>query len=163
MIDFARRLKPCEPHELREPDLSFECLLVMHDVALGLKRWRQVVGGAGVILGLAGCYHAPEKSARLDGSISAVNREVGGDSYVYYPAYEVYYNTTRRQYVYRDGRSWVNRPVLPRAWAKNLARTPQVPLEFHDAPEKHHGAVAREYPHDWHSESSKNIANDATR
>src|SRR5512140_1348472 len=30
------------------------------------------------------------------------------DDYVYYPGYEVYYGGHTRQYVYRDGRSWVS-------------------------------------------------------
>src|SRR5678815_48512 len=33
------------------------------------------------------------------------------DDYVYYPGYEVYYSSNRRQYTYRDGGSWVSRPT----------------------------------------------------
>jgi len=134
----------------------------MRHVAGGVVSWRKFLIGVSVLLFVAGCYNAPQKSAHLSGSTVVATRGTERDSYVYYRAYEAYYNATRRQYVYREGRSWVNRPDLPKAWAKNLATTPQVPVEFHDAPEKHHAQIAREYPRDWRAESSKVTATDAT-
>jgi hypothetical protein len=71
------------------------------------------------------------------------------DDYVYYPGYEVYYSNTRRQYVYRDGRSWVSRPAPPRVSAEVLFASPSVRLDFHDAPSIHHASVVRQYPKHW--------------
>ena len=113
----------------------------------------------GIFFPVAGCYNAPKNGARIPGSATPVAQGIGHDTYIYYPAYEVYYNATRHQYVYREGRSWVNRPDLPKAWAGNLADTPQVPVEFHDAPEKHHATIARNYPKNWHPESANSALN----
>jgi len=71
------------------------------------------------------------------------------DDYVYYPGYEVYYNSNRRQYIYRDGRSWVSRAAPPRVSAEVLFASPSVRLDFHDSPAAHHAAVARQYPKHW--------------
>jgi hypothetical protein len=73
----------------------------------------------------------------------------GPDNYVYYPGQEVYFNTTRRQYVYRDGSNWVTRPEPPRHVAPVLPASPAVPVDFHDAPERHHSEVVRHYPKNW--------------
>jgi hypothetical protein len=71
------------------------------------------------------------------------------DDYVYYPGYEVYYSNSRRQYTYRDGRSWVWRPAPPRVSAEVLLASPSVRLDFHDAPSVHHAKVVRQYPKHW--------------
>ena len=71
------------------------------------------------------------------------------DDYVYYPDYEVYYSNTRRQYIYRDGRSWVSRPQPPRAWARDLPGSVSVHVDFHDAPERHHADIVKNYPKNW--------------
>jgi hypothetical protein len=68
------------------------------------------------------------------------------DDYVYYPGYQVYYSSNRRQYVYQEGRSWVSRPAPPRVSADVLLASPSVRLDFHDAPAVHHAAVVRQYP-----------------
>jgi hypothetical protein len=69
--------------------------------------------------------------------------------YVYYPGYEVYYSSHTRQYVYRDGRSWVSRPAPPRVSAEVLFASPSVRLDFHDHPSNHHATIARQYPKNW--------------
>jgi hypothetical protein len=71
------------------------------------------------------------------------------DDYVYYPGYQVYYSSTRHQYVYQDGRSWVSRPAPPRVSAQVLVGAPSVRLDFHDSPAAHHAAVVRQYPKNW--------------
>jgi hypothetical protein len=71
------------------------------------------------------------------------------DDYVYYPGYQVYYSNTRRQYTYRDGRSWVSRPAPPRVSAEVLFASPSVRLDFHDSPSIHHSKVVRQYPKHW--------------
>ena len=71
------------------------------------------------------------------------------DDYVYYPGYQVYYSSNRRQYVYRDGRSWVSRPAPPRVSVDVLYASPSVKLAFHDHPSAHHETVVRQYPKHW--------------
>ena len=71
------------------------------------------------------------------------------DDYVYYPAYQVYYSSNRRQYVYQKGRSWVSRPAPPRVSPGVLAASPSVRLDFHDSPANHHATVVRQYPKHW--------------
>jgi len=71
------------------------------------------------------------------------------DDYVYYPGYQVYYSSNRRQYVYQEGRSWVTRPA-PRGVSVNLLlSSPSVRLDFHDSPAQHHATIARQYPKNW--------------
>lgn len=71
------------------------------------------------------------------------------DDYVYYPDYQVYYSTNRRQYVYLEGRSWVSRPAPPRVSVDVLFASPSVRLDFHDSPAIHHATVVRQYPKHW--------------
>ena len=71
------------------------------------------------------------------------------DDYVYYPGYQVYYSSNRRQYVYQDGRSWVSRPAPPRVSTEVLLSSPSVRLDFHDAPAIHHANVVQTYPKNW--------------
>lgn len=71
------------------------------------------------------------------------------DDYVYYPGYEVYYNSNRRQYTYREGNAWVSRPAPPRVAVDVLLASPAVRLDFHDAPQAHHEAIVRQYPKHW--------------
>ena len=83
------------------------------------------------------------------------------DDYVYYPGYEVYYSNTRRQYVYRDGRSWVTRPAPPRVAIEVLLASPSVRVDFRDAPERHHADMVRRYPRNWRgSEHRHEVRND---
>jgi hypothetical protein len=81
-----------------------------------------------------------------------VQVEVGAavqDDYVYYPGYQVYYSSNRRQFTYLEGRSWVSRPVPPRVSVDVLFASPSVRLDFHDSPANHHASVVRQYPKDW--------------
>jgi hypothetical protein len=103
--------------------------------------------------------------AALTGCVGSVDRPRGGtayveqpvyvegsavrDDYVYYPGYEVYYNRNRRQYIYRDGRTWVSRPAPPRVSVDVLFASPSVRLDFHDHPSNHHPMIARQYPRQW--------------
>ena len=71
------------------------------------------------------------------------------DDYVYYPGYEVYYSSSRRQYAYREGNAWVARPA-PRGVSVNvLLASPSVKMDFHDAPANHHAVVVKQYPKNW--------------
>ena len=81
-----------------------------------------------------------------------VQVEVGAavqDDYVYYPGYQVYYSSNRRQYIYLEGRSWVSRPAPPRVSVDVLFASPSVRLDFHDSPSIHHATVVRQYPKNW--------------
>jgi hypothetical protein len=70
------------------------------------------------------------------------------DDYDYYPAHEVYYSRNRREYVYREGRTWVRSPV-PRVPVHVLASSPAVRVDFRDSPEYHHPRIAQAYPRNW--------------
>lgn len=77
------------------------------------------------------------------------SRVVVLDDYVYYRGYQIYYSSTRRQYTYREGRSWVSRPAPPRVSLDVLFASPSVSLNFHDSPAIHHASVVRQYPEYW--------------
>lgn len=100
---------------------------------------------------LTGCVgYVEEPHARVYAPAPAVQVEVGVvDDYVYYPGYEVYYSSSRRQYVYMEGRSWVSRQAPPRVSADVLFASPSVRLDFHDSPANHHSSVVRQYPKQW--------------
>jgi hypothetical protein len=87
--------------------------------------------------------YAPPPPVRPD------NAAITQDEYVYYPGYEIYYNSHRRQYTYQEGRSWVTGPAPPRVAVDVLFGSPSVRLDFHDAPQAHHETVVRQYPKHW--------------
>ena len=80
---------------------------------------------------------------------------MGEDDYDYYPGYEVYYARNRHEYVYREGNAWVHRPQPPGVSANVLLAAPSVRVDFHDSPERHHDAVVRSYPKNWHQPDDK--------
>jgi hypothetical protein len=90
-----------------------------------------------------GNAYAPPPPVYVDSGV------VVQDNYVYYPGYQVYYSSNRRQYIYQDGRSWVSRPAPPRVSANVLFASPSVRLDFHDSPAIHHATVVRQYPKNW--------------
>jgi len=114
-------------------------------------------GFAGLVLSAAmiplliGCVAEPSRSrVRVHAPTVYVATEViREDDYVYYPGYEVYYSNNRRQFVYRDGRSWVTRPAPPRVAIDVLFASPSVRVDFRDAPEHHHTDMVRRYPRHW--------------
>jgi len=71
------------------------------------------------------------------------------DDYVYYPGYEVYYSSSRHNYVYLEGRTWVTRPSPPRVSVGVLFASPSIHLDFHDSPANHHTTVIKQYPRQW--------------
>jgi len=78
------------------------------------------------------------------------------DDYVYYPGYDIYYNSYRHQYAYLEGGAWVSRPQ-PRGVSVNvLLASPSVRMDFHDAPALHHAAVVQKYPKNWAPPAQKN-------
>jgi len=71
------------------------------------------------------------------------------DDYDYYPGYEMYYNRSRQEYVYREGAEWIRRPTPLGVAVETLNASPSVHLDFHDAPERHHDDVVKTYPKHW--------------
>jgi hypothetical protein len=98
---------------------------------------------------LAGCASERRHHERVYAPPPPPPRVYVQDDYVYYPAYEVYYSRSQRHYIYRDGSSWVSRPAPPRVAVEVLVASPSVPLNFHDAPSRHHATVVRQYPKQW--------------
>ena len=112
------------------------------------------VCGAALLAMLTGCvgYVDHPHHARGYGPPPSVYVEADfavHDDYVYYPGYQVYYSSTRRNYIYLDGRSWVTRPSPPRVSVDVLFASPSVRLDFHDSPSIHHSSVVRQYPKLW--------------
>ena len=85
------------------------------------------------------------------------------DDFVYYPSYQVYYSSNRRQYIYLQGRTWVTRPSPPRVSVDVLFASPSVRLDFHDAPSLHHATVVRDYPKRWTPPPGQGRGNDQGR
>ena len=126
-----------------------------YDQAMTRKLFRtsdttSLIVGASFLAVLTGCLtdRSYPRSGYRSGPSVQVTASIG-DDYDYYPGYEVYYNRTRREYVYRDGNAWVRRPQ-PRGVTTNvLFASPSVRLDFHDSPELHHSTVVKSYPRNW--------------
>ena len=101
---------------------------------------------------LMGCTGSPRWTDSSKQPTSAQIQAVLGrlDSYVYFPGYEIYYNTGQDNYVYWSGGAWVtsNEPRADVAVDVLLA-APAVAMNFDDAPARHHDAVIRQYPRNW--------------
>jgi hypothetical protein len=116
-------------------------------------------GHAGLVLGsvlslatLTGCLVTGPRQGRMYSERPAVrgqSEEMMQDDYVYYPGYEVYYSSNRREYVYRDGNAWVRRPAPRGVTVDVLFAAPSVRVDFHDSPAVHHATVVRTYPRNW--------------
>ena len=112
-------------------------------MVFGVSLLGVLTGCVGYVDGPRGEVYAPAPGVYAEGAV------VQQDDYVYYPGYQVYYSSNRRQYVYRDGRSWVSRPAPPRVSANVLLASPSVRVDFHDSPANHHAQVAKQYPKNW--------------
>ena len=109
-----------------------------------------IAAGATLLIALAGCASEPPMyRTSAAGYPPAQTVVVYQDEYDYYPHYEVYYSRHRREYVYRDGRTWVRSPVPPRVPVHVLASSPAVRVDFRDSPEYHHERIVRTYPRNW--------------
>lgn len=105
-----------------------------------------------VLAMLAGCVDTPPWGGTSKHPTTAQTQTALGrqDNYVYFPGYEIYYNSNHGQYVYWDGSAWVTRTELPRGVSVEvLLASPSVAMNFHDAPEWHHAAMVRSYPRNW--------------
>jgi len=105
----------------------------------------------GALTGCIGYVDHPHH-ARVYAPAPAVYVDAGvvvRDDYVYYPGYQVYYSSNRRQYIYLEGSAWVTRPAPPHVSVDVLFASPSVTLDFHDAPAVHHASVVQQYPKHW--------------
>ncbi len=113
------------------------------------------LSGVALLSALAGCVghgdgprpvsgYAPPPRDYVESEVVTLQ-----DDYVYYPDYQVYYVSNRRQFVYLQDRSWVSRSVPPRVPAEALFASRSVRLDFHDSPSIHHATVVREFPKHW--------------
>jgi hypothetical protein len=81
------------------------------------------------------------------------------DDYVYYPDYQVYYSSSRRQYAYQQGGAWVSRPAPYGVSVNVLLASPSVRMDFHDSPANHHAVVVQKYPKNWRPPASNHGQN----
>lgn len=116
--------------------------------------------GPACLLLLAGCETDSPRSHRdyaRHSSVQVQGSVVIMDDYDYYPAYETYYSRNRREYVYRDGGTWVRRPQPQGVSIELFFAAPSVRVDFRDSPEQHHATVVRSYPRNWQrSDSNRN-------
>jgi hypothetical protein len=129
-----------------------------------------LVFGAALLGGLTGCvgYVGEPQHARVymyapPPPVYVEPAVVVQEDYVYYPGYQVYYSSSRRQYIYLEGRSWVSRPAPPRVSVDVLFASPSVRLDFHDAPAAHHATVVQTYPKHWTPEGSSHGNKDGNK
>lgn len=108
-------------------------------------------GNTRVLLGLVligiltGCYADRPRPE----SVAPPTVVMVADDYIYYPYYQTYYSSGRRQFAYRQGNTWVAQPGPSGVPLKVLLASPAVTMDFHDAPVNHHAAVVQQYPKDW--------------
>ena len=114
--------------------------------------------GVAVLLTLAGCAgreDGPPAGARFTHAevyVTPPDLRPGvpvTDVYYYYPAWGVYYNTTRRQFAYLEGGVWVIGPVPPGVPIYRILTSPSVRMNFFDSPTNHHAETVLQYPNNW--------------
>jgi hypothetical protein len=118
----------------------------MNDKKLFLKAGKVGLAlAAALLVTLTGCVAYVDRPPQ--GSVYvAPPTVVVEDDYVYYPDYEIYYSSSRHQYAYLEGRTWVSRPAPRGVSVDVLLRSPSVRMDFHDSPANHHAAVVKQYP-----------------
>jgi hypothetical protein len=135
------------------------------------KKLFSKISKAGIMLGvlllgtLTGCIgYVDEPRAGLYVAPPVVETSVVvEDDYVYYPGYDVYYNSSRHQYAYLEGGAWVSRPAPRGVSIDVLLASPSVRMDFHDSPANHHAAMIQKYPRNWapsHQDRKENRKDD---
>jgi len=122
----------------------------LHDPSAARRTLRARIIPALLLLlvgAFTGCVGYVDGPPRAD--LYVPSPSLGPEDFVYYPGYQVYYSSNRRQYVYQEGRSWVSRPAPRRVSAEVLNASPSVRLDFHDSPALHHATVVKQYPKRW--------------
>jgi hypothetical protein len=98
----------------------------------------------GTLTGCVGYVDGPRTGVYVAPPVVVVQ-----DDYIYYPGYQVYYSSSRHEYAYREGRTWVSRPAPRGVSVDVLLASPSVRMDFHDSPANHHAAVVKQYPKNW--------------
>ena len=97
---------------------------------------------------LGGCVDSPKwtGAARVP-TAAQIKAVLGqGNSYLYYPDYEIYLDRDRRQFTYWDGGALITRSELPPGVSRTqLAAARVVVLASRETPELHRAAVARDH------------------
>jgi hypothetical protein len=107
------------------------------------------VCGAALLAALTGCVGYVD-GPRAGVYVAPPVVEVAAPAdYIYYPGYDVYYNSSLNQYAYLDGGVWVSRPEPRGVSIDVLLASPSVRMDFHDSPANHHAEMARQYPRNW--------------
>lgn len=112
----------------------------------------RVAAGVVFLGALSGCTTTGSNPPRASGEQPAEQTQSAvsaANEYVYFPRYEIYYSRTQRDYVYRDGLTWIRRPEPRTVTVATLHASPSVELDFQDAPSRHHHNVLEQYPKDW--------------
>jgi hypothetical protein len=118
-----------------------------------------LLGGVALVAVLAGCV--TDGSAYQHGgyqgrtTVHAQATVAIQDDYDYFPGYETYYSRNRREFVYRDGNTWVRRPAPQGTAVSVVLASPSVRMSFRDSPDRHHDSVVRSYPKNWRPADQK--------
>jgi len=119
--------------------------LVMKTVKIALCAGAVVVG-----LLAASTASAQEVHVGVNVPVPSVNVQIGApDDYVYYPKYGAYYSPSHHRYYYQEHGAWVWHDRPPGVAPEVFLKAPSVKMNFHDAPDKHHAEITRQYPKDW--------------
>jgi len=115
-----------------------------------------LVSGIALLATLTGCVgyvQGPGPRAEVYAAPSVVVEPaaivVVQDDYIYYPAYEVYYSSSRHECLYVEGGAWISRPSPPNISINVLFASPSIRVNFHDSPAHHHAAIVQQYPRNW--------------
>jgi hypothetical protein len=109
----------------------------------------------GTLTGCVGYVNRPPQ-----GSVYVEPAVVVQDDYVYYPNYEVYYSSSRRQYFSLEGGAWISQPAPRGVSIDVLLASPSVRMNFHDSPANHYAEIARHYPRNWKPSGQKDKPKD---
>jgi hypothetical protein len=112
----------------------------------------------GTLTGCVGYVDGPRAGVYVAPPVVVVQ-----DDYVYYPGYQIYYSSSRHEYAYREGRTWVSRPAPRGVSVDVLFASPSVRMDFHDSPANHHAAVVKQYPKHWAPPGSNQGRNNDNR
>ena len=112
----------------------------------------------GTLTGCVGYVDGPRTGVYVAPPVVVVQ-----DDYIYYPGYQVYYSSSRHEYAYREGRTWVSRPAPRGVSVDVLVASPSVRMDFHDSPANHHAAVVKQYPKNWAPPGSNQGRNNDNR
>jgi hypothetical protein len=119
-----------------------------------------LLGGALALAGCVGSVNPPSAGVYVAPPVVEVAAPA---DYIYYPGYDVYFNSSIHQYAYLDGGAWVSRPE-PRGVSINvLLASPSVRMDFHDSPANHEAEMARQYPRNWTPSGGHQVQNAPVR